>query len=218
VKDPSISILLPTVRPDLFKRSFDSIRSAVGRVPYEVVVVADFGPEVLACNNIREHLRCQWLQRPRRGPTNATIEAYSVSQGEYVFAFNDESTLDPNALEVLYDEASRNPWVLYSPRHVPHYDFVYYGKPFVPFPFMHRDLTAMLGGLFDPAYHAFYADPDLSMRAHAAGVPVRIVNEAVINHYNGNDDAKVQNVSRYMAADQATFRARWDHLGVFCDC
>jgi Glycosyl transferase family 2 len=218
MRSPQISVLLPTVRPGQFRRSFDSIQEAAGRVPYEVIVVADFGAEALECTDPLAHLRCRWFQRSRHGPIGAVEEAFKVSNGAYVFVFNDESTLDNGALEALYDEAIKQPRVVYAPRHIPEYAFTYFGQPFAPFPFVHRDVVAILGGLFDPAYKAFYADPDLGMRAYAAGVPISIVTNAVIRHDNGQDEVKRQNWDQYFNADQATFKARWSHLGEFRDC
>lgn len=209
---PKISVLFPTVRPRQFQRSLDSIGPAAGRVSYEVVVVADFpmlngeGPLL-------------WLQRPRRGPIEAIHTAHQASCGEFLFVMNDESTLDIGALERLYVAALNDARCLYSPRHVPDFGFYYYGRPFAAFPFIHRCLLDDLGGfLFDPAYRGFYADPDLSMRAHAAGVPIRVVDDAVLRHANNMlAPYHQENLSNFLAADRALFRSRWDHLGEFQD-
>jgi len=207
---PAISVIFPTVRPDRFRGSFDSIRWAAGAVPYEVIIVADFVKP--------EDVDCVWVVRPRMGTVDAINAAYDVAQGTHVFLFNDEATLDPHALELLYHEAKWTPGALLTPMHLPLYRFEYYGKPFAPFPFASRDLFATIGGLLDSRYFCFYADPDLGMRAHAAGVPIRTISGAIIRHNNGNDDVKAQNVAAYMAADQATFKMRWKHLGIFSDC
>jgi len=213
-----ISVLLPTVRPNLIERCFASIEPACGSVPYEVVVIADFDPFNLAGFSLAALERCTWIMRERRGVINAVNEACTYARGSHWFVFNDESVLDDGALETLYVEALKSPRVLLGPEHVPHYTFQYYGRQFIPFPFAHRELFAELGGVFDPVFKSFYADPDLGMRAHAAGIQMRVVDGAIIRHNNGQDNAKVENMARYMSSDQATFRARWAHLGVFCDC
>lgn len=209
-----ISVLLPTIRPHLWHRAFASIVPAAGSVPFEVVVVADFqrpffGDDV--------HCWWQWWERPRNGVVDAVNVAYDAARGDYLFLFNDESTLDPGALELLYHAAEAEPWTIWSPKHLPPFPFVYYGKPFVPFPFAHRDVFKKLGGMLDPVYRGFYADPDLSLRAHAQGVPLRIVEGAVLRHCNDHDYAHQQMVGAYLAADREVFRRRWDYLGEFRD-
>lgn len=205
-----ISVLLPTVRPNKFRQSLDSIPAACGDVPYEVVIVADFAQP--------GDVDAVWIVRERRGTVDAINVAYAAALGSHVFLFNDEATLAPNALKLLYLQSLTTPEWLLSPRHVPAYTFQYFGKSFPPFPFAHRDVFTQLGGLLDPAFKSFYADPDLGMRAHTAGVPIGVVPEAVIWHSNGHDEVKVANLQQYMAIDQATFRARWEHLGEFRDC
>lgn len=209
---PTISVLLPTVRPTLARKAIASVLPAADEVSVEVIVVANFAELESLPMPVR------WRIRPRTGPVEAVNAALALAEGEYLFLLNDEATLDPGALARLYHSAICDPDAIFAPVHRPGYTFQYYGRPFVPFPFGHRDVFARLGGLLDPAYRAFYADPDLGMRAHAAGVSLRTIDGAVIRHANGQDEAKQENVAQYMAADQATFRARWDHLGEFCDC
>jgi len=214
---PLISVLLPTIRQDRFRRSFDSIHPAAGTVPYEVIIVADFESEALDCVAPEKHLHCRWIVRERRGVVDAVNAAYQAARGEYLFLFNDESILEPGALEFLYDAAVERPGTIVSPLHLPAFPFVYYGQPFVPFPFAHRDTFAQLGGMLDPAYKGFYADPDLSLRAHARGVPIHTVETAILHHTNVHDERHHEALGRYFERDRATFRARWDHLGAFAD-
>ena len=106
-----------------------------------------------------------------------------------------------------------------TPKHLPAFNFEYYQRPFAPFPFVHRKVIDALNGVFiDPAYKAFYADPDLSMRALTSNIPVYTCETAEIYHPNNMScPAHVHNVNAYLDQDRATFRARWDHLGKFVD-
>jgi GT2 family glycosyltransferase len=180
-------------------------------VACEVIVVSDFAPDKSAVYD-------QWLQRERRGTVDACNAACAHAYGEWIFLTNDESIIQPGAIKALLDVAWMTPYCLWAPQHVPNYDFHYFGKKFVPFPFVHRDLLDAVGGLFDPAYKCFYADPDLSLRVYEKGYTVQTIERAIVEHNNGQDEAKLQNMSQYMARDQATFRTRWGHLGEFCDC
>lgn len=206
-----ISILLPSVRPHLIRRALDSIPEAAGTIAYEIIVIADFvldGPPI-------KH--CTWLTRERRGVVDALNAGMAHAQGEYVFSFNDESVLDRNALQFLYDEAEDDEVRILTPQHLPIFNFSYYGISFAPFPFVQCELLEALGGIADPAFRAFYADPDLSLRAHAQGIPVQVVEDAIIRHCNDHDQPHHENVSTYLTADRAAFRVRWDHLGEFRD-
>lgn len=204
-----ISILLPTIRPALYRRAFDSLKDAANGVPYEVVIVADFAPT--------EALPCKWVKRNRRGVVDALNAGMAVAEGEYIFSFNDESQLASNALRALYCAAQTDSMVIWTPRHLPNFNFAYYGLPFAPFPFVHEGLLKMIGGIADPVYKSFYSDPDLSLRAYEIGVPVRVVTDAVIHHHNDHDYAHMQNVSAHCAVDRETFGRRWGHLGPLVD-
>ena len=197
------------MRPGLLRRAYESIEAAAGDVSFEVVIVADFGPE--------EWPHCRWIVRERHGVVDAVNRACEEARGEYWFLFNDESRLDPGALELLYHEAVSTPDQIVTPVHIPTFPFFYYGFEFAPFPFAHRDLVASLGGLLDPVYRGFYADPDFSLRAHVSGVKIRTIEDAILRHGNNHDEPHWQSVASYLDADRATFRARWDHLGVFID-
>lgn len=205
-----ISVLLPTVRPHLLESAFASIEPAANGAPYEVVVIADF-PEAFV------HAKLQWVERARLGVVDALNAGMGVARGEYIFSFNDESQLDASALESLFVEAETQPRRILTPKHLPPFNFSYYGKMFAPFPFVHRDVLAKIGGIADPVFRAFYADPDLSLRAYACGVPVEILDKAIIRHANNHDVAHQRNVNAYLEADREVFKKRWAHLGEFCD-
>ena len=102
-----ISILLPSVRPALLRRAYDSIAPAAGPVRYEVIIVADFGPDYWP--------HTVWIVNERKGPIDAVESARRVARGDYLFVMNDEATLDPDALTVLYNYAVANPGKLLSP-------------------------------------------------------------------------------------------------------
>jgi hypothetical protein len=207
---PVISVILPTIRPTHIARTLANLRAAAQFVPTEIIVIADF-----PAPSCEPH--SPWYVRQRQGVIDAIALGERVARGEYLFVTNDETTLEPDCLHQLYQAAVARPGRLLTPNHQPPFPFVYYGKPFAAFPFAHRDLIQQLGGLLDPAYRAFYADPDLSMRAHAAGVPVEQVDTAVMYHWNQHDAAHHAAVAAYLDGDRATFRSRWDHLGAFRD-
>jgi hypothetical protein len=205
---PVISVLLPTIRPEKIEARLAELQDGDVGVPVEIVVVADFASPT-------NH--SPWYVRKRGGVIDAIDFAYRVSRGDYVFVTNDETTVRSETLRVLYAAAQTRPGYILSPRHWPPYNFVYYGKKFLPYPFVHRSVVEQLGSLFDPAYKGFYADPDFCLRAHAAGVPMEEI-DTEIRHYNDiRRQDHVEAVSTYLEKDRALFRSRWDHLGQFRD-
>jgi GT2 family glycosyltransferase len=206
-----ISVLLPTVRMATWRKSAASIPMACGSIPFEVVVISPFLTEPLPS-------WIHWIHQEATGVTDALEAGMRVARGEWVFSFNDESVMDPESLEKLHAEAVRDPQQILTPEHLPRFPFFYYGKPFAPFPFASRKLLDELGGLVDTEFSAFYADPDLSLRAHKVGIPVREIKGAIIRHENNiGDPAHRHNLSRFLEKDRAVFRQKWDHLGEFCD-
>lgn len=207
-----MSVLLPTIRPALIENCLLALSVAMP-TNAEVIVVADF-PRT-------SEIPTQWLVRPRRGTVDAINEAYRAAVGDVVFLTNDEAVVAPDALTRLEAEIARDDRQLLSPRHVPAFPFVYYGRPFAAFPCASKAFINEINDgtwLLDPAYRAFYADPDLSMKVHAAGLPVCEVHDAVLTHFNNQGALGHQeNISAYLAADRQTFGARWAHFGELVD-
>lgn len=212
-----ISIIIPSVRPHELAECLDSI-AASKDVDYEVILITDF-----AVNDEFMEGIAKWqiiVEKERRGNIAAIAEGYEAARGEYIFTLSDEARIYPDTLFQLQEFCiSCNNNILCSPRHIPDFPFYYYGKYFAPFPFCHRSLVDRIGGVFlDTAYKSFYADPDLSMRAHEAHIPVLHCREAMILHPNNmHDPAHKHNVSAYVKADRELFRKKWDHLGEFVD-
>lgn len=208
---PQVSVIVPTVRPTEIGACVDAVRKASIGLTLQIIVVSDYvrlleGPDVL------------WvMQTTRHGPIAAIALGADHATGEYLFLLSDEDRMDPGAIVTLHAEAERcraaGESVILFPD--PGATWSYYGRVFAPWPFVHRDLVAKLGGLLDPVYGAHYADPDLGMRAWTHGVEVRCLKTATMKHDNNACPVSHANRAAHYARDMATFRARWDHLGVF---
>lgn len=210
-----ISVILPTVRPENIHEAVRSIFESCRENEIEIIIIADFQDDNLSKRN-----DVLWIYQPeRKGVISAVNEGIGYARGEYYFCTNDEAVLARGCLYNLKkfcEEHEDN--IIACPRHFPYFPFYYYGKFFAAFPFAHRELINKIGGFFDARYKAFYADPDLSLRAYEAGYEVKECPNASLVHNNSMAcEAHKINVSKYVLSDRETFRKRWDHLGEFVD-
>lgn len=220
--EPIISILFPTIRPEQFRIRMAEYAKLVLPGPCEVVVVSD-GLD-LDLTSPQPLLTIRHLRQSRQGNVPATNYAFQEAKGLYVFATNDEVELDSYILNLLFRasllqavEEGNGGDGIFSASQTPYCSNDYYEIYFANCPFGKRSFFQQLNGsntFFDPVYRCFYADPDLSIRAHLAGFPVVKVPEAKCTHHCvPNADGHVANNSLYYHADRQTFITRWAHLG-----
>ena len=208
-----LSVLLPSIRPNLIKDVITNLLEASQR-DLEIIIVADHLP-IFQLNS-----KVKWYTQERGGTVPAINLAYQMSQGEYIFLMNDESVIQKNGLDVLEDFA-KDKIALITPKHLPFFPFYYYHKLFAAFPFVNRkDLKQITGGefFFNPELHSFYADPDQSMRAWEKNIPVIECDKVILQHTNNWSREDTQsNIKNYFQLDREIFRKRWDYLGPFND-
>jgi len=177
-------------------------------VEFETIIISPFKP--IHCDT--------WVKEEEpEGTVRAINRGFAAALGEWVVVFCDEVMPRQGWADNMLRVMRHHPQGMGAFSVVPHFDFKYFGKEFSPFMFIRRERAIELGGLLDPAYHAFYADPDLSMRLYEAGGQVIHVNESVLEFYNVHDHNHAMNVSRYLKQDRETFQKRWDHLGELID-
>jgi hypothetical protein len=215
---PLVSVLLPTIRPDLFRIRMNEYGRLDLAEPCEVVVVSDRSD--LDITPPHPLLAVRLFVQPRAGTIPATNLAFEKAEGRYVVAMNDETELHQRFLTALaaagdaHDGEGLFSATLSNATH--HHD--YYGIFFAIYPFgSKRFFQRMNGGanqMFDSVYQCFYADPDLSIRAHEAGFDVINVPDAVCTHHNvSGADGHSSNYHTYYHSDREIFVNRWAHLG-----
>lgn len=214
--EPLVSILLPTIRPDLFRLRMAEYANVDWPGPCEIVVVSD-RPD-LDVSSPHPLVTMQHFLQSRQGNVPATNLAFEKSTGRYVFATNDEVELDPQIFKALLSAGEANGEAgIFSASQTPYCSNDYYGVFFANCPFGLRGFFQQLNGgerLFDSVYSCFYADPDLSLRAHAVGFYVVKVQDAICTHHLVyNADGHASNRSAYYERDRQTFLHRWEHLG-----
>ena len=183
----------------------------------ELVTVSDVqGLDVTSTHPL---LQVRHFVQPRNGTVDAMNLSFEMAEGRYIFATNDEVELDPCVFRVLLDAAeAHGEDGIFAVSQKPYCSNDYYGIYFAPCPFGRRSFFQRLNGrnyLFDPIYRSFYADPDLCIRAHVAGIDVVKVPEARTRHHRcvRPGDGHSHNWQSYYQSDRHTFNTRWEHLG-----
>lgn len=211
-----VSVLLPSIRPDLFRIRMAEYARLDLPGPCEVVVVSD--GMALDVSPPQPMLTIKHLTQARQGNVPATNLAFQNAEGRYVYATNDECELDPQIFHALIAASdTQGEQALLSTTQEPYCSNDYYGVFFANCPFGLRSFFTELNGadtFFDPVYRCFYADPDLSLRAHAVGITVTKVADAHCTHHCvPNADGHTANHHAYYQQDRHTFSTRWAHLG-----
>ncbi len=202
-----ISVLLPTLRPQLIHKAIDTLLSGTIN-GIEIIVIADFEcPENMPAE-------VKWHIQERLGIVAAINYAYTLAKGDYIFDTNDDCLIAPGALdEMVKFSKEHNDNILITPQVYQGGIYAYYGKRFAPFPFAHRSVFERINGgqgwCLDPAYHAFYSDPDISMQGWAKGIRTEECPTAIIHGNSYIDEVNRDNHSKYRDADEKVFSDRY---------
>ncbi|BEV73307.1 hypothetical protein THUN1379_27890 [Paludibacterium sp. THUN1379] len=203
----AISILLPSIRPELAKQRISEFAEHIHQIDYEVVLVSPFSVDLPRVVHIQEN--------ERRGVIHAMNEAYKAASGEMVVLWSDDAKIQPQAIENIVkftksqdglfaagfrkkDETGRESeqWSVY-------------GKLYVGWLCATKKTIDAAGGLFDPVFRNYWADPDLSLRIHAMGGSVQVCQNAWIEIAQAEDVVKQANLASSFEKDTETFFAKW---------
>lgn len=214
---PLVSILLPTIRADLFYLRMSEYAKLKLPGHCELIVISDRAD--LQVKPPQPDLSVKYLVQAREGNIAAINLGFAAAEGTYVYSTNDENELDPNIFYAHVAVADAHGWGLFATTQEPFCTNDYFGIFFANCPFGAKAFFEHLNGaqwFYDPAYKCFYGDPDLSIRAHLAGYPVVRVPEArctarVVFAAEGH----ISNREAYYQRDHWTFRHRWANLGNF---
>ena len=215
-----ISVLLPSIRPRNLRFCVDRFIATQKDINYELVLSTDF---IIPSYYLRRWRSPKWIYDPvRKGCVNAIYKAEQASEGKYLFILNDMAEVSKDGLRSMLNFSKLyGDRVVVNQHTVPTTKLEYYNKAFAPYPFTHRDIVKKLGGLFLPVYKSFYADPDLSLRAHEARIPIiKCPGVTVLRHsprrfFGLCYDGHKENIKKYCEEDKQTFINKWKHLGEF---
>lgn len=162
-----LSIVLPSLFPQSLLRVLGNVQATTHEIDYEFLAVTPFevsGPNVVW---VREEVP--------RGTVAAHAAAYAAMTGDILVALSDDVTLADDwagiALAALEErEAENRGGAFCLGLHQSNFAVgTVFGIYFPFFPFVRASTLRAVGGYYDPAYVAGYADPDLGLRIWKAG-------------------------------------------------
>lgn len=209
-KTVKISIIVPSLRPEMMENCVKSIHNNAKGLDYEVIVISPF--------DISSHPNVVHITEDKpEGTGKAVYTGYKEAKGEYIMSINDHGIVEtplkymvecmkPHDDEIYEGrfftiDVKRNVLdgeILVSPvgspvippgqKYVPTHNGNYFdhiskvfGRVFATLMCIRRDKAEEIGGFFDyPYYKAWYLDPDLSLRVWKAGGKVETCEKAQI--------------------------------------
>ncbi len=201
-----ISITLPTLFPELAYQAIQAIHAHTLAVDYEVIVVSPHeirGPRIL------------WVREDSpRGNSAAHALGYRHATGDFVVALSDDVAVSPFWINNLLD------FTLERERHLHDAPFVVgmrswghlgtvFGLYYANFPVARRATLDAIGGYFSEEFLAHFADPDLSLRAWAAGGRCEICPYTEVRPIPRGAVEESPKKSSSKKRDFGTFIAKW---------
>jgi GT2 family glycosyltransferase len=224
-----LSIILPTCnRAAHLDRCLTTIARNVF-VDYEIIVVdgasTDGTADVLerACDFFEERL--VWIREDKRqGFVRAANRGFLVADGEHLTWLNDDARPLPGSYANAIEQLAVTPEAvvaLYhrwkSPKNVAYEKSesgIYFqlchvrGTLYANFGLARRKVFEQLN-YFDPRYRFYGADPDFSLKAWHAGIPVIPAEASFIDHDEHEDQRRSADAEQARIDNQKLF-AKWD--------
>ncbi|OAN44906.1 glycosyltransferase family 2 protein [Magnetospirillum moscoviense] len=165
-RDKLISIILPTIRPDLAGAALQSIVACSDDVRYEIVVVSPFPVQGKNIVHVKEEVP--------KGNCAAHAMGYQASSGDIIVAMSDDHIaldgwLTPVQSFIEQRETQYFPFCAGINRPQSPWFGAVYGLYYPYFPVLSRQSAEAIGGFFSPDFTAHFGDPDLAMRVWKAG-------------------------------------------------
>ena len=202
-----LSILLPSLRPDAVRRKVEEFLLTNADVDYELVIVSPFKVEGERVVHVPE--------TERRGVIHAINEAYRHDKGQYIVLWSDDATPEHGCLRRMLDFVRNKPipfLASFRRRGLNGKEaeqWAVYGKLYAGWLCAARQTFDRVGGLFEPSFKNYWADPDLSLRVWKQGGKVEVCKDAWIGVEQIDDQVKSDNLSSSFDKDTSVFFERW---------
>ena len=206
-----ISILLPSLRPQSVSRVVREFFLTNATIDYEIIVVSPFQVEGKRVIHV--------FEKERQGVIHAINEAYRNASGEYIVVWSDDASPENRCLQLMLDfvKAHSTPFVAgFSLKDIKEdkelEQWSVYGKLYVGWLCATKKTLDAVGGLFEPSYKNYWADPDLSLRVWSKGGEVAVCPNAWIKIEQIVDQVKAENIESSFDGDTKTFFDRWHEM------
>jgi len=207
---PEVSITLPSLRPEALLQRVKEFSITNKDVDYEIVVVSPF--------TVKQDRVVHIYEEKQLGNTYAFNVAYKNSSGEYVVWWADYISPTANCLSNMlsFVKSRKEPFIgAFSVKDGQGRKLLpvgVYGKLYACFGCVSKNTINLIGGYFDSVYKAYWADPDMCLRAWRKGGEVKVCpNTWVVMEYIV-DKLKKDSRSQYFDKDKETFLNRWHNL------
>jgi len=206
-REVEVSVIMPSLRPQLVQQRIRDYAATSADISYELVVVSPF--EVKGANV--KHVP----EGEPKGTIYATNLGYQHSSGKIIVYTSDDVRPLPHALSNMARFLKRFPapfvssFRMLTPDQREREQSSAYDLLYACWGALTRESIEKLGGLFDPIYRSYWADPDLSMRAWTHGGMVRVCPDAWLAFEGAEDDVKSKNMSQSHNQDMEAFLERW---------
>lgn len=214
-RNPDISVILPTLRPDKTRKCIERITETSDGVNYEVVVVSPLNMRELLAG-CKGYDRIKFVKEDKKeGSCKANTIGYENASGKYIFAIADDHFLGQDCLKNLlkFMQLHDSEIFLAGARCYGVYgagaEHKAYGFYYAYNPCIRRDLVDKVGGFYDPYYKCYYGDPDLAMRVWHKGGKVELCLDAWVEFHNELDCLDLESHENNAERDFNAFFKRW---------
>lgn len=204
---PEISIILPSLRPELVLQRIKEFYKTNRDSDYEIIVVSPF--------KVRGDRVVHIYERELAGTIHAHNVAYENSSGRYIVPWADDTSPTTGCLSNMlrFVKSRKEPFIgafrIKDRRGGELSHWAVYGKLYAGFACFSKKTVELAGGYYDPVYKGYWADPDMCLRNWERGGKVEVYPNAWVVTENLVDGVVTNNLSKYFDKDAETFFNRW---------
>jgi len=201
-----ISILLPSLRPEMVKRRIEEFAQTNPNVDYEIIVVSPFKVEG---KNVK------WIEDRKLGSVFATNLAYYYSNSNYLMYYSDKVIPTKNCLTAMLNYVKLNvePFIgafkMVRPNGQEIGAFKCYNKLYACYGCMSKKTVRLIGGFFDIYFLHSWADIDISLRCWEAGGKVEVCQNAIVKPIPLKDKVYKDHRNQTWNKDVEYFLSKW---------
>jgi GT2 family glycosyltransferase len=203
-----ISIILPTLRKDEALKRIKEFEMTNENIDYEIIVISPFYVEGKKIKQV--------LEKTPQGVIAAMNKGYEIASAHYVCWWSDAASPTQNCLlnMINFLKTKHSPFIgAFRIKNIHGRELSQwkaYERLYACWGCASKETINTVGGLFDPVFHSYFADPDLGLRVWEKGGVVAVCPDAyiIINRIPGDKFRKFHK-EKYFQNDMQIFFNRW---------